>query len=71
MILKELIYFTLILVILAVVQHHDLLTDPMQRFTTMQENGNYLHPFIWTAIVYSIVWIFRIIGRLILKFKNK
>ncbi len=69
--LKEILYFVIILLILAVVQHQDLLSEPMARFTTMQENGNYLHPFIWTAVVYSIVWIFRLLGRFILKLKNK
>lgn len=69
--LKEILYFVIILLILAVVQHQDLLSEPMTRFTTMQENGNYLHPFIWTAVIYGIVWTFRLIGRFILKLKNK
>ncbi len=53
--LKEIIIFTVLLVILAVMQHSDLTSDPAARFETMATMGNYSHPFLWTAVVYLLL----------------
>lgn len=67
----ELMYFMLILLILAVVQHSDLLHSPLERLGLMAEKGNYLHPFLWSFVVYFIVAIARLIVAYLLRFKKK
>lgn len=67
----ELIYFTLILLVLAVVQHSDLLVAPLERASLMAEKGNYLHPFLWSFAVYFVVAILRLIVGYLLRFKKR
>lgn len=67
----ELIYFFVILLILAVIQHSDLLSAPMARVDLMLEKQNYLHPLLWTMPAYIVVGIFRAIVRYILFLKNR
>lgn len=61
----ELIYFVSILIVLALLLHSDLLTSPLDRFQEMQQHSNYLHPFIWSAIVYFPILIIRVIVRFV------
>ena len=65
---KELIYYTITLVVLALMQHQDLLTIPLERLEKMQAMGNFVHPFIWAFIIYLLIasfrWLFGIIMRL-------
>ncbi len=68
---KELLYFFAILIILALLQHSDLLNSPMTRFEQMQNNGNYLHPFLWSGGVYILFGIFRLAFKVVLYIKNK
>jgi len=70
-ILKEFTYYMVILVVLALMQHQDLLEHPLVRFEHMQENGNFLHPFIWSFGVYLIIGIFRLVIKGVLKLKNR
>jgi len=70
-IVLELTYFSIILVLLASLMHRDLLVSPLLRFEHMQANGNYLHPFIWSFLLYLIIAIFRVVVKKILKFKNR
>ena len=56
---KEILYYLLTLLILALIMHFDLLSNPSARFELMQEKGNYTHPFLYTFIIYSIILIFR------------
>lgn len=67
----ELIYYVTIVVLLAFVQHSDLLTAPLERFEQMQNHANYLHPFLYAFFVYFIVVCIRIVIKLILFLKNK
>ena len=53
--LKEILYFIIILIILAISLHPDLLSDPMGRFKMMSYARNYGHPFFWAAIGYVVV----------------
>jgi hypothetical protein len=66
----ELIYFCVILLILAVLQHSDLLHSPMQRANLMAEKENYLHPLLWTSVVYVVVGFFRLIVKLFKKIRG-
>jgi len=65
-IIKELIFFTILVTVLAFIQHGDLLSDPLERFSLMQEKGNYLHPFLWVGIVYAVLLILRLVLKFIL-----
>lgn len=67
----ELIYFCVILVVLALLQHSDLLHSPIQRASLMAEKENYLHPLLWTFVVYVVVGIFRLIVKFFAKIRGK
>ena len=56
---KELLIYLLTLLALALIMHIDLLSDPFARLQTMQEKGNYTHPFLYAFIVYGIILILR------------
>jgi len=56
---KELLFYLLTLVTLALVMHIDLISDPFARLETMQEKGNYSHPFLYSFIIYGIILILR------------
>lgn len=67
----EIFYFTVILLVLAFMQHSDLLTSPVQRVELMAEKGNFLHPLLWAFSVYVVVGIIRLIISYILNLKNR
>ncbi|MBD3824264.1 MAG: hypothetical protein IE916_07125 [Epsilonproteobacteria bacterium] len=67
----EIIYFVGILVVLALIQHPDLLSSPSTRIEQLQLSGDYLHPLLFTSIVYVVVGIFRAIVGFILKLRKK
>lgn len=56
---REIFIYIAMLFVLALVMHFDLLTDPASRFEIMVEKGNYSHPFLYTFIIYSILFIIR------------
>jgi hypothetical protein len=56
---KEVFYYLLTLVVLALIMHIDLLSDPFLRLQHMNEKENYAHPFLYSFIVYFILFIFR------------
>ncbi len=66
----ELIYFCVILLILAVLQHSDLLHSPLQRANLMMEKENYFHPLLWTSVVYVVVGFFRLVVILFRKIRG-
>ena len=68
---KEFLYYLLTLLILALIAHSDLLSDPLARLELMQAKGNYAHPFIYSFIIYSIIFIFRKIIDFIMGFFEK
>ena len=59
--------FILLLCVLALFMHPDLLSTPAERITLMQERGNYLHPFLYSGLIYLLLWLLRGIGRLLLR----
>jgi len=56
---KEALYYLLTILILALIMHIDLLSNPLARFELMQEKGNYSHPFIYSFVIYSVILILR------------
>jgi len=56
---KELRLYLLTLLVLALIMHFDLLSDPFSRLEVMQEKGNYAHPFLYSFVVYSIILVLR------------
>lgn len=68
---NELIYFLLILLVLALLQHSDLLHSPLERIDLMIGKENYLHPLLWTSAVYITIGLLRAIVKYLLYLKNK
>jgi len=68
---KETLYFIIILSALALLQHPDLLSAPMTRIENIIQNGNYLHPLLWSLGLYLIIGILRIIFKSIVGLKKR
>jgi len=75
LLIREVAIFVILLVTLAFVMHPDLLSNPVERFSTMQDRGNYIHPFLYTFIIYIVLFIFRFIVKKVInlftKLKNR
>jgi len=56
---REILIYLFMLLILALVMHFDLLSNPTSRFQLMNEKENYSHPFLYTFVIYSILFIIR------------
>ena len=56
---REALIYIAMLLVLTLVMHIDLLSNPASRFEIMVEKGNYSHPFLYTFIIYSIILIIR------------
>lgn len=56
---KELLFYFVIFIILALISHPDLLSSPLARLELLIKMGNYLHPFVYTFVVYSFILIIR------------
>jgi heme exporter protein D len=57
--------------VLALLFHSDLLTSPFARFEKMYQIGNYLHPFLWSGILYGLIAIVRLFIKGIQMLKRK
>jgi len=69
---KEVLYYLITLVVLSLIMHIDLLSDPSYRFEVMKEKDNYSHPFLYSFIIYSVFLLIRItIDFIIVIFKRK
>ena len=68
---KELLYYLITFVVLALIMHFDLLSNPSARVELMKEKENYLHPFLYSFIVYSVILVLRIIINFISKIFEK
>jgi hypothetical protein len=55
----EFFIYIIMLLFLTIVMHSDILSDPSSRFQFMYEKGNYSHPFLYTFIIYIILFIIR------------
>ena len=56
---REILVYLVMLFVLSLVMHSDLLSTPTARVEIMFEKGNYSHPFLYTFIIYSILFIIR------------
>ena len=56
---KELIIYLLVVLVLTLIMHSDLLTNPSMRINLMHEKENYSHPFLYSFFVYSAILILR------------
>jgi len=56
---REAIIYIVMLLVLTIVMHNDILTNPSSRFEIMVEKGNFSHPFVYTLVIYSILLIIR------------
>ncbi|MFA6193035.1 MAG: hypothetical protein WC665_11880 [Sulfurimonas sp.] len=56
---KEVVYYLLTLLALALIMHSDLLNDPFLRFHNMSEKGNFSHPFLYSLVIYGTILILR------------
>ena len=69
---KELIYYLLTLLALALIMHIDLLSDPFSRLQIMNEKGNYVHPFLYSFAIYvAILFVRKTIDFIIGLFEKK
>ena len=68
---KELIVYTALLTVLILLMHPDILSEPTVRLGLMQEHGNYIHPLLYTFIIYLVLFFFRAIFGFIMKFFDK
>ena len=68
---REIVYYLLTVLILALIMHIDLLSNPSARFELMQEKGNYTHPFIYSFVIYIVIFIFRKIIDFVMGFFEK
>ena len=56
---KESLIYLVTLLILALIMHIDLLSDPLARLDLMQQKENYFHPFLYSFIIYAVILILR------------
>jgi hypothetical protein len=56
---RELLIYSAILLVLIVLMHPDMLTDPAARLGLMQQHENYVHPLLYTLFFYLILLIVR------------
>jgi hypothetical protein len=66
-VVKEIGIFLIVVAALAVVQHQDLLSDPVTRFSMMADMGNYTHPFLWAIVPYLLLLGLRLAVKMVLK----
>ena len=67
----ELIIFAALLIVLALFMHSDLLTSPSDRLELMSQKENYLHPLLWTFIIYTIIGFLRLLFKYVFYLKNR
>lgn len=64
---KELLIFLIVFVILALIQHPDLLTSPLTRLSDLPTAGAYglgsVHPLVFALVGYLLLWIVRLVIR--------
>ena len=56
---REFFIYIAILILLTLVMHSDLLSNPSSRFEMMYEKGNYTHPFLYSFVIYSIFFVLK------------
>lgn len=59
--LRETAIYAALLLMLALLMHPDLLTDPAERVRLMSEHSNYLHPLLYAGVLYVLIGIIRLL----------
>jgi hypothetical protein len=70
-VIKEFLYYLITFVVLTLIMHFDILSDPSSRLELMKEKENYFHPFFYSFIVYSVMLVLRVIINFISKIFEK
>ncbi len=68
---KELIIFGILLIVLTLLMHPDMLSNPLERFEMMSRRANFAHPLLYTGVLYFITVVIRILGNTLVKFFKK
>jgi hypothetical protein len=69
--IREMAIYVILLVVLAFLMHPDLLVSPQERIGVMDERGNWAHPFIYTFLIYSILFFVRFVVKKVIQLLNK
>ncbi len=69
--IRETAIFAVLLVVLALAIHPDLLHTPTERFSRMVDARNYYHPFLYTFLVYAVLFIIRFIVKKVFSLTRK
>ncbi len=56
---KEFFIYVGMFLLLTLIAHSDILSNPFFRFQMMYEKGNYTHPFLYTFLLYSLLFVLR------------
>jgi len=56
---KEVLYYLITLIVLSLIMHIDLLSDPSSRLEIMKEKNNYSHIFLYSFVIYGVFFILR------------
>ena len=56
---KEFFIYLATLLVLIVIAHSDILTDPVARFKLMGEKENYTHPLLYSFVIYAVIFVLR------------
>jgi hypothetical protein len=67
-ILRETVIYAAMLLVLALLMHPDLFSDPATRVALLSERGSYLHPLIYASLLYALTGLFRLTIRLFRRF---
>lgn len=64
---KELLIFIIVFIVLALIQHPDLLSSPLTRLSELPTAGAYglgaVHPLVFALVGYLLLWIVRLVIR--------
>ena len=69
--LKAFFVYISMFILLTVLMHSDILSEPFLRFEMMSEKENYTHPFIYTGIIYAIFFMIKTLLDFIIGFFEK
>ena len=56
---KEFYIYLATLLVLIVIAHSDMLSDPIARFELMGQKENYSHPIIYSFAIYFVIFVIR------------
>ena len=56
---KEFLIYLATLAILIIIAHSDILSNPSERLGLMAEKENFTHPFIYSFVIYAVIFILK------------